>query len=194
MKNLLGLFLILVIALTSCEGRKTQSQALSEDIEEFKKEITFEVAIYKPETYMEREVDTLLHNGYSVKIKTYADMDNTVLFTKIKDTINYQTHYRNFKFDILVEKDGQSIYQAHFDKKKINTLLEFDSETKSSNTNHDFENLGILKSIDVNNELPLSDSVKIDIMYAVPETDKMALHSLSIDNKGLLKVERVEIN
>ena len=53
----------MIIAFTSCEGRKTKNQALSEDIEEFKKTVTVEVPVYEPESYMEREIDTLLHNG-----------------------------------------------------------------------------------------------------------------------------------
>lgn len=194
MKKLLGLFLLLIIAFTSCEGRKTQSQALSEDIEEFKKEVTLEIAVYKPENYMEREVDTLLHNGYRVKIKTYSDMDNTVLFTKIKDTINYQTHYRNFKFDIQVEKDGKLLYNESFDKKKAHSLFRDYTPTKSINKDTDFDKLAILKSIEVSGNSSFSDRIKIDILYAIPETDKMTLHSLSIDNKGLLEVKRIETN
>ncbi len=105
MRNLLGLLLIFVIGLMSCEGRKTQKQALSEGIEVFKKEASLEVDLYQPETYAEREVDTLLSNGYRIKIKTSTDMENNVLFTKIKDTVNYQTYYRNYKFKISVEKE-----------------------------------------------------------------------------------------
>ena len=48
MKKILGLLVVLVVGFTSCEGRKTQSQALSEDIEDFKKNITIEVDVYHP--------------------------------------------------------------------------------------------------------------------------------------------------
>ncbi|WP_299117158.1 hypothetical protein [uncultured Winogradskyella sp.] len=192
MKKLLGLLVILIIGFTSCEGRKTQGQALSEDIEDFKNEVKIEKVIYKPANYVEREVDTLLYNGYRVKIKTYSDMDNTVLFTEIKGTVNYQTYYRNFKFDILVEKDGKRIYNEHFDKNKINTLLEFNSATEPNNK--DFDKLGILKSIEIDDNLSFPDRIKIDIMYAVPETDRTSLYSLFINKKGIVNVDRIENN
>ncbi len=174
------------IVFINCEGRTTQSHALAEDIEEFNKKATIEVDVYKPEAYVEREVDTLLNNGYRVNIKTYSDMENTVLFTKIKDTINYQTHYRNYKFDILIEKDGKLIYNESFNKQRINQLLKFSTKTKSN----DFEELGILKSINLNRNSPLLDVIKIDVMYEIPETDKRSLYTLVINAEGVLKVKK----
>ena len=72
MRNLLGVLLILIIGFTSCEGRVTKNQALAEDIEEFKKTVSVQVDIHKPENYTERQVDTTLSNGFRVKIKVYT--------------------------------------------------------------------------------------------------------------------------
>ena len=69
MKHLLGLLIIIILGFTSCEDRKTQSQALSESIQEFKKTVNFETNVYIPETYLEQEIDTLMSNGFRVKIK-----------------------------------------------------------------------------------------------------------------------------
>ncbi|WP_422104316.1 hypothetical protein [Winogradskyella sp.] len=192
MRNFAFILLLLVLAVTSCEGRKTQSQALKEAIEDFKKTVTVEIPVYQPESYMEREVDTLLHNGYRVKIKTYTDMDHAVLFTKIKDTINYQTYYRNFKFHILIEKNGKRIFNTHFDKTRINSLLEYKDSPISEL--RDFDKLSVLKSIELNKDLPNSEYVEIDIMYAIPNTDKVALHTISINEKGLMNIKRKQVN
>ena len=67
MRNLLGLLLIFTIGLMSCEGRKTQRQALSESIEVFKKETSLEVVLYQPETYIEREVEWGIKKKYNLK-------------------------------------------------------------------------------------------------------------------------------
>ena len=120
MRNIIGIILILVIGLTSCEGRKSQSQALSESIDEFKKSASLEVDVYVPETYLEQRVDTTLSNGYKIVIKTYSDEENNVLFSKIKDTVNYQTYYRNYKFDISITKNEQLVYSESFDKPRVN--------------------------------------------------------------------------
>jgi len=187
MRNVLGIFLILVIGFTSCEGRKTSNQALSESIEEFKKDVTLQIDVYEPETYIEREVDTLLSNGYHVKIKTYTDLDNSVLFTKIKDTINYQIYYRNFKFDILVEKDGKLIYQEHYDKSRINKALGYSSNINSSIPTHNFNKSATLKSIQIDDELSTNKAIFIDIAYTIPNTEFIDWHKLKINSKGQAK-------
>jgi len=194
MRNFVYILLLIALVASSCEGRKTRNQALSEDIEEFKKTVTVEIPVYEPESYIEREVDTLLYNGYRVKINTFSDMENSVLFTKIKDTVNYQTHYRNFKFNILVEKNGKSVYNRLFDKKTINKLFTYDTITKSNIEDDDFDKLGVLKSIELNDDFLNSESVQIDIMYAIPNTNRVSLHTLSINEEGLIHVERKELN
>ncbi len=194
MRKILILLLIIVIGFTSCEGRKTQSQALSESIEEYKKSASLEVDVYHPETYVEREVDTLLSNGYRVKIKTFADMDNSVLFTKIKDTINYQTYYRNYKFDIRVEKNGKLIYKERFDKSKANKALNYNSNYASGSQLYNFDKLAVLKSIQVDEDVSLKNVVAIDIMFAIPESNKYSNHKLFIDEKGLSNFVYIEVS
>ncbi|MAX69750.1 MAG: hypothetical protein CMC76_01420 [Flavobacteriaceae bacterium] len=184
MRALLGLLLIVVIGFTSCEGRRTSNQSLADSVEEFKKTVNFQKDIYIPETYIEREVDTLLSNGFHVKIKSYSDMSNSVLFTKIKDTINYQTHYRNFKFDILVEKDGKIIYNKSFDKKKANKAFGFRSNFEQGSELHNFHELAVLKSVQVDDDPSLTNNVAIDFIYTIPETERRSYHRMTINSKG----------
>ncbi|GAB4164840.1 MAG: hypothetical protein Tsb0033_26440 [Winogradskyella sp.] len=185
MRNILGVLLIIIIGFTSsCEGRKTKSQALAEDIEEFKKTVNVQVEVYKPENYLEREVDTTLSNGFRVKIKAYTDMDNSVLFTKIKDTINYQTYYRNFKFDILVEKENKVIYNKSFDKQKANKAFKFNSNLVKGSELYNFDKLATLNAIQVDDDPSYTNTVVIDIVYTIPETDKVSYHKILINDKG----------
>lgn len=185
MRNLLGVLLIIIIGFTSsCEGRKTKNQALAEDIEEFKKTVNVQVEVYMPKNYAERKVDTTLRNGFRVKIKAYTDMDNSVLFTKIKDTINYQTYYRNFKFDILVEKDNKVIYNKSFDKQKANKAFKFNSNLVKGSELYNFDKIAILNAIQVDNDPSYTNMVAIDVMYVIPETDKVSHHKILINDKG----------
>ena len=195
-KNLRTLFAIITfcIIIFSCEGRKTQNQALKESIEAFKKKVNFETHVYIPETYFEREVDTFLNNGYRVKIKTYSDMSNSVLFSKIKDTINYQTHFRNFKFEISVEKANELIYHESFNKIKVNEAFNYKADLSSSSELYNFDKLAVLKSIEVSDDPSFTDTVVINIMYAIPETDRYASHSLVINEKGISNSLQLEVN
>lgn len=184
MRNIFGVLLIIVLGFTSCEGRITKNQALAKDIEEFNKTVSLEIDVYKPESFTERQVDTTLSNGFRVKIKAYTDMDNSVLFTKIKDTINYQTYYRNFKFDILVEKNNKVIYNKSFDKQKANKAFNFNSNLLKGSELYNFDKLAILNAIQLDDDPSYTNTVAIDVMYAIPETDKVAHHKILINDKG----------
>lgn len=181
-----------MIGFTSCDGRKTKTEALAEAVAEFKKKVTVKIEVFEPESYVEQNVDTLLHNGYRVRIKSYTDLDNSVLYTKIKDTVNYHTHFRNFNFDIVVKKDDKTIFKKHFNKKIVNSLFKFNTKSTSLKNVDDFETLGILKSVELVNDFPLSNTIKIDVLYTIPETDKCSFHTIFIDKNGNFKVERKE--
>ena len=193
MRHLLGLLLLLTVAFTSCEGRKTQRQALSESIEEFKKTVHFETKVYIPETYLEQEVDTLMSNGFRVKIKTYSDMSNAVRFSKIKDTINYQTHYRNFKFDVSVIKDNEEIYNETFNKEKVNEAFNYHKNLVSGSDLYNFDTLAVLKSIHVNDDPTYTNMVLINITYAIPESERSSSHTLFIDDKGKSNIVQIQV-
>lgn len=181
---ILSFFLLLILALTSCEGRKTKQQALKEDIEKFNKEVNIQVDVYVPETYVEKNIDTLLSNGYHIKIKAYTDMANSVLLTKIKDTINYQTYYRNYKFDIIVEKDSKVIYNKSFDKQKANKAFKFSPNLVKGSELYNFDKLAILNAIQVDDDPSYTNTVVIDVMYMIPQTDKVSYHKILINDKG----------
>ena len=193
MKNYLIFLIIIVIGFTSCENRKSKSQALSESVKEFKKTVNLETNVFIPDTYFEHEVDTLISNGYRVKIKTYTDMSNSVLFSKIKDTINYQTYYRNFKFDITVSKNEKVIYQENFNKEKVNKAFNYNPNLVEGSDLYNFDKLAILKSIQVNDDPTYQNMVVIDILYAIPESDKSASHTLFINSKGKSNIVQIEV-
>lgn len=184
MKHFLGLLFIITNAFTSCEGRKTSHQALAESIEEFKKTASLEVDVFIPESYSEKEVDTVLHNGFKVKIKTFTDLEHSVDFSKIKDTINYQTHYRNFKFEISIINNDKVIYNEHFNKERVNKDFNKSNNTKEGLISPNFDKLAVLKSIQINDDPSLINNVKIDILYTIPESDKHFGFTLVVDDKG----------
>jgi hypothetical protein len=192
MRIIIGILLILILGFTGCEGRKTKSQALKAAVASFNKKVTIEIPVYKPATYAESSVDTVFSNGYRVKIKTYTDMENSVLFTKIKDTINYQTYYRNFKFNVFVQKKGRLIYNQHFDKHKIHEILQ--SNSTSMLEFEDFnDDLAILKSIELNRNNPNADHIEVDIIYSIPNTNKDALYTMIIFDNGTMNLQKQKL-
>ena len=192
MKNLLGLFLIIAVISTSCDGRKSQSEALTESIKEFSEKVTLQKDVYKPNDYIERQTDTLLSNGFRVKIKAYTDLNNSVVFTHIKDTINYNTYYRNFKIDISVSKNNKVIFNESIDKQKAIKFFNYKSTLLPDAEFYNFDKLAVLKSVEVNADPVNTNVVAIEFLYAIPESERFASHTLIIDETGKSTILPVE--
>ena len=182
MKNLLGLLLLLIICITSCEGRKTQSQALAESIEVFKKDTIFKDITYTPETYQEFNIDSLLSNGFRVKIKTYSDMNNSSLLEEYKKEA---TIYKKF-------------YRQHISELKIyynNALIATKTITKSLFTNKkdlDFWSKAILGNVSINGLKSTGDKLTLNIYYCIPESEICKDFLIIFDKEGRFTLEELK--
>ena len=102
-------------------------------------------------------------------------MKNEVVLTVIKDTINYQKHYRNFKIDIELRTDQGNLIKEHFTKERINLLV------RESHRNYrQFSNEMVLKAVNINYLESTSKAVVFDLLYHLPETDKTSELKLSL--------------
>lgn len=189
MKKLLLIFIIGFIGFTSCDGRKSHNKTLVESIKD-----SFDVDIYKPEGFVERDVDTLISNGFRVRIKTFVDSTRQVTYNKTEDKINHKTHYKNFKFEILVEKEGKLIYKDSFDKPKANKVFGFRADFVRDSPFYNFDKLAVLKSIEVDDEPSFKDRVMIKFIYAIPETDRYTDETLFINEDGSTNVVITKVN
>lgn len=171
----------IMMVISSCDGRKSSQQALKEAIVEFQQEVPIEVNEYFPSEYFESYNDTILDNGYRILIKTVPDLENDVTLTKIKDTVNFQKHYRNFKIEIELETDTGELIKEHFTKERINYLV------RESHTNYKlFSNEMVLKAVNVNYLKSTSEAVVFDLLYHLPETDKTSELQLSLSRKAII--------
>ena len=82
MKNFIYFILIILIGFTSCNGRKSKRQSLSENIESFKKKSKVVIQTYSSEKDIKREIDTTLSNGFYVKIKTETNPKEDIVLSK----------------------------------------------------------------------------------------------------------------
>lgn len=186
MKNVLFLLAIVFLVFVGCDGKDRVHLTNSEILKEHKLLDSFSEKVkYIPEQYSEVVTDSLYDNGFRVKIKMYTDLDRDVLFTKTEESITYKEHYRNFKFDILIEKNNSIIYQKSFDKDIINKeLAVFSNNIPKSSLYFNFGKLAVLKYIEVDYEPSLKNMIIINFMYAIPNTDRYSTHSLIVNDKG----------
>ena len=180
MKKLFLLFTIFI----SCDGRKSQHQALNESVEKFKKNKSFTYNIFKPETLLKKTIDSTLSNGYRVKIKIDTDITNFVAIINKNNSIQQTTNYRNYKFNITVEKKGKLIFNDSFDKIKTNKLLNFKKDLSQNMPLYNFDKLSVLQYIALRDDAFFENQILIDLIYAIPETDRYIEKTISITDDG----------
>jgi len=95
----------------SCDGRDRATYSNKENVENSKlSDSFFEKKEYIPEIYTQFDVDTLLSNGFRIKIKVYSDMESSYLNEFRLDSIKYKHYYRYFNADLKVIKNKKEIY------------------------------------------------------------------------------------
>lgn len=122
MKQFIFLLVIATIGIVSisCDGRdrvfKTNTEVLIENklLDSFSENIS-----YVPETYTEVATDTILYNGFHVKLKTYTIMDKHIVNEFKQDSIVYKKYYREFATDVIVTKNDKEIFNERIDKEFI---------------------------------------------------------------------------
>ncbi len=162
MKKLLFLILLTIIFI-SCDGRnrkhKTNRAILIENklLDSFSQRVT-----YFPESYTEISTDTILSNGFKVKIKSYTDMQNNVLNEFEEGSIHFKHYYREYNTDIEIVKNEKVIFSDTINK---SFLIQ-----KLKETHSDFESYSLINFY-LDEELSaLKNNVVICAMYNTPKS------------------------
>ena len=177
---------MLLITLISCDGRERAHKSNTDVLIENKLLDSFSESIkYIPETYSETITDTILSNGFKVKIKTYSDMNTSVLNEIKKDGIHYKEYHRNFNAHIMVFKNDIEIFNKTINK---SFLLKQDDLTES-----DFE-MTTLNSIWLDEMSSIQkDKIIIDVAFAKTDEVIGKTYKISIDSNGAYSVkEQIE--
>ncbi|WP_452225978.1 hypothetical protein [Lacinutrix cladophorae] len=179
-KKLPLLFLLVIILLSSCDGRDKKHRTAQQDLIENKVLDTFSGAItIVPETYFENVTDTLFSNGYQMHTKFYSSMESGLI---IKDSADLKTYYRDILIDIKVSKDNKEIFNNTIDKAFLleNKILNKDETTTYLVSDFWLENL------DQEDGFPI-----LVLKYANPKSKKYRLFRFNFHEKGLI-VEEVK--
>lgn len=185
MKKIAGLLILIAICFTSCDNRKTVSQSLAERIEEFKtKREKTPSKTYKPEFYKENSTDTILSNGFLIKLKTFTNMQQNIkLKVKKESNINNEYH-REIEGLIAVQFKNTAIFNQKITKHFIST---FHEEFRDRLDN------SVLRGIWLNQAMSMQDNiVNIDIEYCAINTNKCETFNLIIRSDGYFNVKSIK--
>lgn len=129
MKYFTLLLFLIITAFVSCVGRDRAQNSDKDNVVNSKlSDSFFEKTEYIPEIYTQIDVDTLLSNGFRVKIMVYSDMESSYLNKFQLDSIKYKHYYRYFNADIKVIKNKNEIYSNTINHHILDNILENTSE------------------------------------------------------------------
>lgn len=185
-KNKLPILIIaLIVTLLSCDGRDRKDKSNIAALKESKLLDSFSENIkYFPEAYFETITDTILNNDFRVIIKTYADMENSVLNEFHVDTILHKHYYRDAITEITVLKNNLEIVSEKLDKSNfLKRYKKLEKYFKTAN----------LSGVWLNQNDSISkDKISIYIMFCKPETDNYFLNEMIINSNGEFSINEIE--
>ncbi|MFS4481440.1 hypothetical protein ACKGJY_00345 [Hyunsoonleella sp. 2307UL5-6] len=175
MKYSLLLVCIGCIWFFSCDGRLTKQESLKKSVKAFNNaEQHLNSTNIFPEHYAEVENDTILSNGYRVKLKNFTNM-NALLDAPKLTTTKILHKFRRVDSEITVYKDDKLIY-----KDVIKSMVLEDYYHNKMDIKH-YLNNGI--SVD---ELASLETGKLILITSntVLGSDKKTYYKISIDAHG----------
>ena len=176
MKNILFLLIIFSLALVGCNGKDRVHKTNTEVLKEHKLLDSFSEKVeYIPETYTEINTDTILSNGFSIKIKGFVDMENAVLFEFKENGINYKHYFRKLINIIEIYNKEKLIFKETLTDIFLNKI------NSKYPINKDYiNNIAYLDDFNISEK----DKVTIILSHCIPRTVNCPDYKLIIEKKG----------
>lgn len=105
------LSIVFITTLIGCDGKERARLSLNQKVE--KSDLSksyFENVKYIPESYAETVTDTILNNGFKIKIKHFVDLNNHIEVIKKTDSLTTKYKYREQLANVTVTKNNQVIF------------------------------------------------------------------------------------
>lgn len=168
------------MALISCDGRdrafKTNAQVLEENnlLETFSKDIKL-----VPETNVVIVTDTILSNGFQVKLQ-YNSIESQSVSETIKTNIETTTkiYYKNFEAKIHILKNGKTINQSLINKELFSAFID-----------DYFWKKAIMQYVWIDYETSSTEELYLNTSFNIPNTETYKDFILVIDNLGAIKIK-----
>ena len=146
----------IIITIFSCDGRdrkhKTNTEILTENnqLGAFRKSIKV-----VPESKIEIITDTILSNGFQIKIHYYfVDYDPVLKTRKTKKNAVRNTHYKNFEAKIHVSNDGIRVSKSILNKKLFYNF-----------SNHSFWKDAIMQYVWIDYEASINNNIVLNTSF-----------------------------
>ncbi len=174
MYKLSYILLLGILMSFGCDGKERSHKSNEEILMDSKLLDSFTENIqYIPDSYSEVENDTLLSNGFRVKIMTYTEMNNYVINEFTIDTINYKFHYRTYTGKLEFFYKNEAILELSINKSYF-----------KENKDKEFWDKAILGGISIDENKIFTNKVYLNVFYCIPESEICKEYNLIVDEKG----------
>ncbi|WP_217639604.1 DUF4738 domain-containing protein [Algibacter pectinivorans] len=182
-KKLLLLILPVIVVLFSCDGRdriyKPNVQVLKKHnlLESFTKQTKF-----VPEQKIQIETDTILSNGFEIKIQYHSVENNELSKTIVNTKTKSPTRYKNFEANLHVLKNGLTLNKSVINK-----------ELFSNSENSTFLNQAIMQFVWIDYQASTPSQLILNTSFNIPGTDSYRDFVILIDELGRLKLKEINL-
>ncbi|MCF8273547.1 MAG: hypothetical protein K9I95_06920 [Flavobacteriaceae bacterium] len=181
MKGLFVFIFIISITFVSCDGRHKAYQTPKDNLKEHKLYKSFaEHVKYIPEAYFETTTDTILSNGFQVKITSYTDMQTSYLHEFTKDSINHKAYYRNINNTISILKNNKEITSKLITK---DVLISYNSSFKNDLKNKVIQGIWLNQYAST-----ITNKVTVNVLFQKPGTNDKTYYTLSFNDNGSFNI------
>nr|WP_321235258.1 hypothetical protein [uncultured Psychroserpens sp.] len=174
---------IILLVLTSCDGRTSKKERLEHAISEFNKNQKLtSVKHYYPESYAETKTDSLISKTFKVSIKNYTSMDSQILLNQsVKDLKMTSKYHRSFESEIIVTVQDEIIFKRHISAEKFRDI-----------SPSEFWKNATLEHVWVNQEISNDKKLILGISFINPKNESYKLYEMRIDKSGNERLTLIE--
>lgn len=177
------IFALIISFFLSCDGRnrihKSPETILTESklLDSFSEEIK-----YYPEELQKIKTDTILSNGFRLKINLTTDMTNSVLNEFKSANKNNKHYYRHNIALVTIYHNEKLLFSEKITKKLI---------TKTDNKTNNFIEKSILESVWLDTNSNNKNFVKINVLYSIPSTKDSKLYVFKFNKDKTYSIEHI---
>lgn len=166
------LLLLMAISFMNCDGRHRKHKSNVDVLAESNLLNTFSSQLNSvPNQPVTIETDTILSNGFRVKLDYYSKENYIELYSN-------QTHYFNFEAQLTVLLNNENINNS-----VINKQLFKDFETTS------FWDKAIMQFVWIDHEAASEGSICLNTSFRIPETEIFKDYTIIINDKGVIQIK-----
>jgi hypothetical protein len=159
-----------------CEGRISKNEALKKSIANFKSNQVITKIAYHPLEYNEIATDTILSNGYEIKLKTFTDMNSSILNSSTINEITQNHFYRIVESKLEVKYAENVIFRDIIGRDFIEENLQIEHKNWSK---FNLRDIWIDQALSIEKNL-----LSIQIEFCSIESDECKKFNLLINKAG----------